>query len=656
MRRRYGYPPESRGTLDTAAATRFPALVARSNRPVARVLALGALALVAAAAAVILFVRGPAPPAPSEALDPFVAAWSRGDDRAAAALTTDPAAAGAALAANRRGLDGARVQATTQDVAKEGDTARATLRLRWNVPGIGAWSYRTRVALERKDKHWKVVWAPTVVHPRLSGGRRLGTVRDPDARAPILDRQGQPLVTARQVVRIGLDRATVKDIDASAAALAGVLHVDGNALASAAKRAGPKQFVEAVTLRASDYPSTLAQQVEAIQGAQAVPSTQQLAPSKSFARALLGTVGPATAEQIQRSKGKVGVGDDVGQFGLEARYQDQLAGTPTRRIVIRSRTGAPVATLLSRAGRKGRELRTTLDRPVQAAAESALGATGKKSALVVVQPSTGDVLAVANRPTDAAYDRAIDGRYAPGSTFKVVTTAALLRAGLKTTDTVDCPKTITVEGKVFKNFEGEAAGAVPFARDFAQSCNTAFVSLAKRLAPDALTRTARDFGLGRMGASQVPAGRTAVERAATMIGQDRIVASPLAMAGVAATVADGRWRAPRLVATDRRQAGPALDQGELSTLRTLMRSVVTSGTGTALAPVPGEVAGKSGTAEYGSGDPPPTHAWFIAFRGDLAVAVLVENGRSGGSVAAPIAARVFQARGAAQTTATTPPP
>jgi cell division protein FtsI/penicillin-binding protein 2 len=654
MRRRYGYPPESRGSLDTAPVTRFPALVPRSNRSVARVLALGALALVAAAAAVILFVRGAAPPAPSEALDPFVAAWSRGDDRGAAALTTDPAAAGAALAANRRGLDGARVKATTQDVAKQGDTARATLRLSWNVPGIGAWSYRTRAALERRDGHWKVVWAPTVVHPRLSAGRRLGTVRDPDARAPILDRQGRPLVSARQVVRIGLDRATVKDIDASAAALAGVLHVDANALASAAKRAGPKQFVEAVTLRASDYPTALAQQVEAIQGAQAVPSTQQLAPSKSFARALLGTVGPATAEQIQRSRGKVGVGDDVGQFGLEARYQDQLAGTPTRRIVIRSRTGAPVATLLSRPGRKGRELRTTLDRPVQEAAESALGATQKKSALVALQPSTGDVLAVANRPTDAAYDRAIDGRYAPGSTFKVVTTAALLRAGLKTTDTVDCPKTITVEGKVFKNFEGEAAGPVPFARDFAQSCNTAFVSLAKRLAPDALTRTARDFGLGRTSAAQVPAGRNAVERAATMIGQDRIVASPLAMAGVAATVADGRWRAPRLVATDRHQSGPALDQGELSTLRTLMRSVVTSGTGTALATVPGEVAGKSGTAEYGGGNPPPTHAWFIAFRGDLAVAVLVENGRSGGSVAAPIAARFFQALGAAQTTA--PPP
>jgi len=76
-----------------------------------------------------------------------------------------------------------------------------------------------------------------------------------------------------------------------------------------------------------------------------------------------------------------------------------------------------------------------------------------------------------------------------------------------------------------------------------------------------------------------------------------------------------------------------------------MRSVVTSGTGTALAPVPGEVAGKTGTAEYGSGEPPPTHAWFIAFRGDLAIAVLVEKGRSGGSVAAPIAKAFFDALG-----------
>jgi cell division protein FtsI/penicillin-binding protein 2 len=641
--------------LDTAAATRFPALVPRPHPALARLLALGALVVVAGAAAVILFVRGAEPPGPDEALAPFLAAWTRGDDRGAAALTDDPRAAGAALIANRRGLDGARVRATATAVDAQGDNAQATVLMRWDVPGIGTWSYRTRIALARRDGHWKVAWRPAVVHPRLTATHRLGTVRDPEARAPILDRNRRTLVSQRAVVRVGIDRAKVSDIDATATALAGVIDVNGPALARAARRAGPKQFVEALTLRASDY-APLAQRVEAIQGVQVLQGTAQLAPSRSFARALLGAVGPATAEQIQRSKGKVGVGDDIGQWGLEARFQGQLAGTPARRIVIRDRTGAPISTLLSRRPVKGRELRTTLDRDVQQAAEQALGATKAKSALVAVQPSTGDILAVANRPTDSTYDRAIEGRYAPGSTFKVIATTALLRAGLKTTDTVKCPKTITVSGKLFKNFEGEAAGAVPFATDFAQSCNTAFVSLAPRLAPDALTRTGRVFGLGRTDASQVPAGGDAVARAAKMIGQDRILASPLAMAGVAATVADGRWHGPRLVATDPSRTGPALAEAERATLRELMRSVVTSGTGTVLALAPGEVAGKTGTAEYGAGNPPPTHAWFIAFRDDLAIAVLVEKGRSGGSVAAPIAARFFQALAAVQTAATTPPP
>jgi cell division protein FtsI/penicillin-binding protein 2 len=256
----------------------------------------------------------------------------------------------------------------------------------------------------------------------------------------------------------------------------------------------------------------------------------------------------------------------------------------------------------------------------------------------------------ANRPADSAYDRATRGLYPPGSTFKVVSTAALLRAGLDPDQTVECPPTLSVEGKPFRNFEGNAAGAVPFRRDFAESCNTAFVSLAGELGDGALTETARDFGLGRelrvglpAAVSSVPAPEDAVGKAAMMIGQDRIVASPLAMAGVAATVQAGRWHAPRILAGGPRPEGPALPAAERDTLRSLMTEVVDSGTGTALAGVAGEVRGKSGTAEYGGGDPPPTHAWFIAARDDLAVAVLIEGGRAGGSVSAPVAAEFFAA-------------
>jgi cell division protein FtsI/penicillin-binding protein 2 len=133
-----------------------------------------------------------------------------------------------------------------------------------------------------------------------------------------------------------------------------------------------------------------------------------------------------------------------------------------------------------------------------------------------------------------------------------------------------------------------------------------------------------------------------------MIGQDRIVVTPLAMAGVAATVANGRWRQPRLLTTDPKVVGPPVDASDLNTVRSLMRLVVTNGTGIDLARTPGEPRCKTGTAEFGTGNPPPTHAWFICYRGDLAISVLVEKGRSGGTVAAPIAARFFAALDAAK--------
>jgi cell division protein FtsI/penicillin-binding protein 2 len=406
--------------------------------------------------------------------------------------------------------------------------------------------------------------------------------------------------------------------------------------------------VEAIALREPDY-DEVADALKEVPGALAVRGEAPLAESRTFARALLGSVGPVTAEQLEQLPDR-GPGDVVGQSGLQARYEERLGGAATRRVVIRA-GGVPTDTLLERKGRAGRPVRTRLSTDVQRAAEAALD-RDDEAALVAVQPSSGDILAVANRPADSAYDRALEGRYPPGSTFKVVTTAALLRDGLQTGDVVDCPRTITVGGREFRNFEGSAQGAVPFSQDFAQSCNTAFVSLTERLPADALGTTARSFGLGeklRLGMpaaeADVPPGRDLVARAAAMIGQDRILASPLAMAGVAATLAEGRWRAPRLLAGDERRAIEPLDPGERDTLRELTREVVTEGTGTALASTPGDVHGKSGTAEYGSGDPPPTHAWFIAYRDDVAIAVLVENGRSGGSVAAPIAAAFFAALG-----------
>ena len=202
--------------------TRFPAIVpghtrcARAGWPSARW-------LWSRRRAVILFVRGTRPPGPDEALDPFLAAWTRGDDRGAAAITTDPRAAGAARVANRRGLDGAGVHASAGAVDRR-DSARATVLMRWDVPGIGVWTYRTRVALSAR-RPLEGALAPDGGPSSRDRDPAPGTVRDPAARAPILDRQGRTLVSARAVVRVGIDRATVND-GTRRRPLAGVVDVD----------------------------------------------------------------------------------------------------------------------------------------------------------------------------------------------------------------------------------------------------------------------------------------------------------------------------------------------------------------------------------------------------------------------------------------------
>jgi cell division protein FtsI/penicillin-binding protein 2 len=623
------------------------------------VIALGAFAvtLLAIAAAVVvgLGLVGGSDDTPAKHLDAFAAAWTKGDDAAASRETDAPAAALAALRANRAGLDGARVRVEGLGVTDGGSNGGSTGRARvtWQVPRIGPWSYTVRVRFRKlAGRGWRVAWAPTVVHPELRAGTRLGTTRTAQRRGRILDRGGAPLVASRPVVRVGVVAGKVTDPTATAAAFAQLLQIDAKPFARAIRTGGKQQFVSAITLRPEDY-ANVADQLTAIPGLQTVQDTAQLAPTKPFARQLLGGVGELSAEQLKRLGSGYAVGDVGGQWGLEAAFEARLAGTPNRAVVIRNARGAPIAQLLRRPGTRSQDLKTLLDFRAQSAAEDALADVAEKAkvGLVVVRPSSGDVLAVANRPVADTFDRALAGQYPPGSTFKVVSTDALLQAGAVTPDTtVGCPNTVNVGGRAYKNFEGEGGTTEPFSTAFAESCNTAFVPLAKKLAPAALTQAGTRFGLGAKldlpvaaYGGQVPQPTDLVARASAMIGQDRILASPLAMAGVAATVANGRWHSPRLVPDDPRKPGDPLPSGVVDQLRSLTREVVTSGTGTALAGTSGDVHGKSGTAEYGSGNPLPTHAWFIAYRDDVAVAAIVEGGHAGGEVAAPLVARFFSA-------------
>jgi cell division protein FtsI/penicillin-binding protein 2 len=251
-------------------------------------------------------------------------------------------------------------------------------------------------------------------------------------------------------------------------------------------------------------------------------------------------------------------------------------------------------------------------------------------------------------------NRAMVGRYPPGSTLKVATTLALLKGGLKPSTAVNCPPTATVGGRTFRNFEHERLGRVPFSTDFKNSCNTAFVGLSARLKADDLHAAGLALGLGvdwaaALGAGDqtftgsIPATTGAVDQAAASFGQGRNLVSPLSMAVLAGSVARGRFLAPTLVTSPAPAgAAPAAVRPpaakDIATLHSLMRLVVTSGTAAGkFTSVPGgPVFAKTGTAEFGSDSPPQTHAWLVGWQGNIAFAAFVEEGTSGGSVAAPV--------------------
>ena len=619
-----------------------------SDRAAAAVAALGAVLAVL----VIVVIRSLGGPSASDALSAYVGALESGDPQAAAALTNGDAELVAdQIQANIDGLDGATLRTGVTEVSETGADATATVKMTWDVPEFGSFEYTNDViTLSLADGEWLVDWSSRAIHPALrEAGQRLGTVEVFEARAPILDRDGEELVSLGSVVDVGVVPSNVDDTGATVSAIAAVTEVDPATLAEAIEDAGEDAVVPAITLREEDFAPVEAE-LRAIPGVELAGRETPLTPTRDFGRALLGTVGPATAEQVKKSGGELDADDVVGQSGLSAAFDEQLAGEPKRSVVVRDADAEPVETLETREGEPGEALETTLSAEVQSAAEEALADVEGAAALVAIDPKQGDILAAANRPTEANLNIAFTGQYPPGSTFKVISAAALLENGLETTEAVECPESINVGGREFVNFEGFASGEVPFSTDFAESCNTAFVSLASELDNTALSDTAERFGLGidpklELDAygGDVPPGEDEVEEAAAMIGQARILVSPLAMAGVVATVQSGEWHRPRLVASDPEEAGEPLPRDDLDELRILMRSVITSGTGTALAAVPGEPIGKSGTAEFGTADPPKTHAWFIAARDDVAVAVLVEEGTSGGEIAAPIAASFLTA-------------
>ncbi|QKZ20908.1 penicillin-binding transpeptidase domain-containing protein [Streptomyces chartreusis] len=345
---------------------------------------------------------------------------------------------------------------------------------------------------------------------------------------------------------------------------------------------------------------------------------------------------------------------------LRERYGDKAGGEPGVELSIRHADESADTSLLTLSKGKPGKLETTLSASVQAAAETAVKKYADSS-VVALKTGTGEVLAVANHRSDA-FNAAFEGRVAPGSTMKILTSAMLIDNGVTTMNgAAPCPPTATWQSQTFKNLDGlkpDESASATLANGFLRSCNTAFIKLVDEdpLTDASLTTEAEErFGLGRGDwktgivsfDGSVPAS-TGPDRAANAIGQGQVQMSPLNMASVTATAITGDFRQPYLIA-------PALDGRQLATakglssstaaqLKQMMRLTATQGTARpAMSTVGGDIGAKTGSAEVDG--KATSDSWFTGFRDDVAAAAMSQQGGHGGDAAGPIVAAVLRASG-----------
>ena len=420
-------------------------------------------------------------------------------------------------------------------------------------------------------------------------------------------------------------------------------------------------------------------------------------PLGAAASAIVGEVGPIPSSRLQALQDE-GVPPNaiVGVSGLELAADARLRGTPGGELlaVPAGATGAASSSAETTSGGRvlarasahaGSAVRTTITPALQTAVVTALG--GQYGGVIAMEPASGQVLGVAGIGLDALQP--------PGSTFKMITVSGVLEAGIaRPTSTFPYATAATLDGVLLHNANGEECGGT-LVEAFAVSCNSVFSPLGVKLGATRLVAMAERYGFnhppGIEGAAEStlpPANQIQGELAvgSTAIGQDQVLASPLEMATVAATIADGgRHPTPSLTLSPTHSPPTrAISAATARTVRGMMLDVVRFGTGTAAA-IPGvEVAGKTGTAELGTpaacdassseqkptegeehssstsehtpepsscaaeeNNPKNTDAWFAAFaparHPTIAVGVLMVRDGAGGESAAPVARQVIEA-------------
>lgn len=571
----------------------------------------------------------------------FLLDWEQQDYTTAATMTDGtPAVVASGLRSVYRQLGAEDLSLAMGQITVHGDDAQASFFASFDLGRGGlSWNYTGHVMLHRGSSGWRVVWSPSVIVPGLRAGNRLAVLTTMPRRAVLLDTQGRSLINRSPVIELGVKPGKVKHPLRTAEKLAkvtGLAQSDADEMSGQIEAWPPKKFLELVQLSPASY-RQLRRALRKVPDLRHRRVVKRL--FESAAPVVTGEVATETARTLIVDGEPYRPGTTVGLTGLQQAFQTKLAGKPTTSVVVQNAVGKQLRVLHRWQGGGGSDVRTTISGAVQQAAQAAMAGATAPAAIVAVRAGGGQILGVVRHSARGMpIVSPLDGRYQPGQSFTIVSSAALLASTPVTARTpVKCYKRNPV-GQPFANVPAEPnLGTQPsFGTVFAHACSTAFAGLSLRLNSRELTDAAQAFGIG--GAAwklPIPAfpgvmnnpGNNAGKIAADTVGSGSVRVSPLDMALVAGAVDAGKWRAPLVLkqpapAPVTASPRPELRPAVVTQLRELMRETVVSGAAKAADRRGVLLYGQVGTALL-PGHPRLRAIWFVGFRGKVAFAVLV---------------------------------
>ncbi len=375
------------------------------------------------AAGVTLSACTPRPDGPTPAAEQFFADLSKGDTAGAAQLSDRPSDAQAALNQAWSGLQATHLDTQILGSRFTGDTGSVNYRFTWQLPKKRTWTYDGVLNMIRDEGRWHVRWTAGSLHPKLGEHQTFALRADPPRRASVNEMGGSDVLVPGNLYHYQLDAAQAGgELMKTSRVVADALRqfddtLDPQRLAEEASSSSSP--LELITLRPSDH-DKVGPVLDGLPGVVVTPQADLLPTDDRFAPAIIGQVKKAVI--------------------------DQLDGEAGWRVVSVNQNGADVDILNEVAPQPAPSMSITLDRPVQNAAQHAVDTQGRKAMLVVIKPSTGDILAVAqNAAADADGPAATTGLYPPGSTFKIVTAGAAIDRSMATPNTLrGCPGEIDI--------------------------------------------------------------------------------------------------------------------------------------------------------------------------------------------------------------------